>query len=172
MAIEIERKFLVVGDAWRAEAMRSERMAQGYLVGAAALEAGLARASVRVRIAGADARLNIKSATLGIERQEYELALPREDAERMLATLCDGVLEKIRHYVPVGGHTFEVDEFLGANAGLVVAELELPRADAAHPRPPWLGREVSAEARYYNVNLIRHPYARWSAAEREEPTAC
>ncbi|HEX7112913.1 MAG TPA: CYTH domain-containing protein [Mizugakiibacter sp.] len=172
MAIEIERKFLVAGDAWRAEAMRSARMAQGYLVGAAALGAGLARASVRVRLAGGDAWLNIKSATLGIERQEYELALPPEDAERMLATLCDGVIEKIRHYVPIADFTFEVDEFLGANAGLVVAELELPHADAAYPRPPWLGREVSAEARYYNVNLIRHPYARWSAAEREESPAC
>lgn len=172
MGIEIERKFLVIGGAWRAAATRSERMAQGYLVGAAALEAGLARASVRVRIAGGGAWLNVKSATLGIERQEYEAALPVEDAGRMLATLCDGMVEKIRHYVPVAGFTFEVDEFLGANAGLVVAELELPRADADFPRPPWLGREVSAEARYYNVNLIRHPYAHWSAAEREEPTAC
>ena len=84
----------------------------------------------------------------------------------MLATLCDGVLEKIRHFVEVDGMLFEIDEFLGENAGLVVAEVELPAADAPFPRPPWLGREVSALARYYNVNLIDRPYARWSQAER------
>lgn len=166
MPIEIERKFLVVGDTWRGGIARSRRMVQGYLVGAPAVTSGASRSSVRVRIAGGEAWLNIKSSTLGVERQEFEYVIPQADAERMLGTLCDGVVDKWRHYVPVDGHQFEVDEFLGDNAGLVVAELELDRVDAPYPRPPWLGAEVTALARYYNLNLIDHPYARWSAQER------
>ncbi|WP_049620926.1 CYTH domain-containing protein [Frateuria defendens] len=166
MGIEIERKFLLAGESWRDAVEHSEPMAQGYLVGAAALAAGHARASVRVRVAGEAAWLNIKSAQLGVERAEYEVPLPLDDAQAMLAALCDGVLEKVRHHVRVDGALFEIDEFLGANAGLVVAEIELPAADAPFPRPAWLGREVSALARYYNVNLIAHPYAAWSGAER------
>jgi adenylate cyclase len=166
MAVEIERKFLLASDAWRRAVVRSERIAQGYLVGARALQEGHARASVRVRRAGGQAWLNVKSATLGIQRAEFEYPVPPEDAEAMLASLCEGVLEKIRHYVQVEGTLFEVDEFLGDNAGLAVAEVELPAANAGFPRPPWLGREVSALARYYNVNLIAHPFARWSDAER------
>lgn len=166
MGVEIERKFLLRGDGWRGQVDSSERIAQGYLVGARALRDGLARASVRARIAGAQAWLNIKSAQLGIERAEFEYAIPLADAEAMLAGLCDGVLEKFRHLVTVDGVTFEIDEFLGDNAGLVVAEVELDAPDAPFPRPDWLGREVSALGRYYNVNLIEHPYARWTAAER------
>jgi adenylate cyclase len=176
MATEIERKFLLVDERWRQAIARSERIAQGYLVGARALHEGQARASVRVRRAGERAWLNVKSATLGIERAEFEYPVPLEDAQAMLASLCDGVLEKIRHYVEVEGTLFEVDELLGDNAGLVVAEIELPAVEAAFPRPAWLGREVSALARYYNVNLIAHPFARWSDAERAaadgEPACC
>ena len=166
MATEIERKFLLAGDTWRQAIVRSEPMAQGYLVGAQAMVEGHAHASVRVRRAGERAWLNIKSATLGIERAEFEYLIPLEDAQAMLASLCDGVLEKVRHYVEVDGTLFEIDEFLGDNAGLVVAEVELPAADAPFPRPSWLGLEVSALARYYNVNLIAHPFARWTEAER------
>jgi adenylate cyclase len=176
MPIEIERKFLLNGDGWRAQVARSERIAQGYLVGAQAIRDGSARASVRVRRSGGRAWINVKAAQLGVARAEYEAALPPDQADEMLATLCDGVLEKVRHHVPVEGALFEIDEFLGANAGLVVAEIELPAADAPFPRPSWLGREVSALARYYNVNLIAHPYTAWSAAEREatdgEPAPC
>jgi len=153
----------------------SERMAQGYLVSAQALHDGTARASVRVRRAGERAWLNIKSAQLGIERAEFEYSVPIADAEQMLTELCDGVLQKIRHHVTVDGVLFEIDEFFGENAGLVVAEVELPSTDAAFPRPAWLGREVSHLARYYNVNLIAHPYARWTHDERHaagEPTSC
>jgi adenylate cyclase len=166
MGVEIERKFLLRGDGWRAQVGSSERIAQGYLVGAEALRAGLARASVRARIAGERAWLNIKSAELGIQRAEFEYPIPVADAEALLARLCGGVLEKFRHLVTVDGVTFEIDEFLGDNAGLVVAEVELDAPDAPFPRPAWLGREVSALGRYYNVNLIEHPYARWTAAER------
>jgi adenylate cyclase len=171
MGVEIERKFLLSGDGWRGLVESTERLAQGYLVGAGALRAGQARASVRARIAGDRAWLNIKSARLGIERAEFEYPIPLADAEAMLAGLCDGVLEKFRHLVTVDGVTFEIDEFLGDNAGLVVAEVELDAPDAPFPRPAWLGREVSALARYYNVNLIEHPYARWSPAERRADDA-
>ena len=173
MAIEIERKFLLANDGWRAGIERSEAIAQGYLVGAQALRDGTARASVRARLAGTQAWLNIKAARLGIERAEFEYPIPVDDARDLLATLCDGVLEKTRHHVRVDGVLFEVDEFAGDNHGLVVAEVELPAVDAPFPRPSWLGREVSALTRYYNVNLIAHPYRQWSPAERAaEDAAC
>ena len=161
MPVEIERKFLVEGEAWRGEVSQSERMAQGYLAGPPA-----SRCSVRVRVVGDVAHLNVKSATLGVERDEYEYGIPLADAQRMLATLCGQRVEKMRHHVRIDGALFEVDEFLGDNAGLVVAEIELSHADAPFPRPDWLGPEVSALARYYNVNLATHPYSRWSADER------
>ena len=166
MGIEIERKFLLANDDWRQAITTSKHIAQGYLVDVRALRSGMARASVRVRISGEQAWLNIKSVELGISRAEYELPLALADAQTMLDTLCNGVLEKTRHHVDVEGWTFEIDEFLGANRGLVVAELELPEADAAYPRPSWLGREVSNLARYFNVNLLEHPYAEWNEDER------
>jgi adenylate cyclase len=166
MKLEIERKFLVLGDAWRSAAARSETMQQGYLAGPPA-----ARCSVRVRVAGEQAFLNIKAATPGIARDEYEYAIALADAQRMLATLAGDVVEKRRHYVDVDGHLFEVDEFAGSNQGLLVAEIELDRADQAFPRPAWLGAEVSALARYYNLNLATHPYSRWSLAERNADDA-
>jgi adenylate cyclase len=175
MGIEIERKFLLNGDDWRDVVTESERIAQGYLVSAQALHDGTARASVRVRRTGERAWLNIKSAQLGIERAEFEYPVPLADAEQMLADLCDGVVEKIRHHVIVDGVLFEIDEFFGENAGLVVAEVELPTQDAAFPRPSWLGREVSHLARYYNVNLIAHPYLHWTQDERQaagESSSC
>ncbi|HEU4665309.1 MAG TPA: CYTH domain-containing protein [Dokdonella sp.] len=166
MATEIERKFLVVGDAWRTSISRSEPMQQGYLAGPPA-----ARCSVRVRVVGEHAFLNIKSATAGVRRDEYEYAIPGDDARRMLATLAGDKVEKVRHHVVVDGSLFEVDEFSGANAGLVVAEIELAAVDASFPRPAWLGREVSHLARYYNVQLAERPFACWSAAERNADDA-
>lgn len=161
MAVEIERKFLVEGDGWRAGAVRSIAMVQGYLAGPPA-----ARCSVRVRVAGEQAFLNIKSLASGIVRDEYEYPLPPADARRMLDTLAGDVVEKLRHHVVVDGHLFEVDEFGGANAGLVVAEIELASVDARFPRPPWLGPEVSHLGRYYNLCLAARPYAQWNAGER------
>lgn len=154
MPIEIERKFLLASDAWRPLVASSEYLAQGYLGGA--------RSSVRVRIGGERAWLNIKSLDKGVARLEFEYPIPRADAEVMLRELADGpVVSKTRHHVPLGAHLFEIDEFDGDNAGLVVAEVELAHADEAFERAPWLGTEVTDDARYYNINLVRHPYCRW-----------
>jgi adenylate cyclase len=160
MAIEIERKFLVTGDGWRAAADAGTPLRQGYL--SRVTGEGAARSSVRVRTDGERAYLNIKSATLGIRRQEYEYPLPLADAEAMLVELCIGaVVEKTRYHVPVGAHVWEVDVFAGANAGLVVAEIELDDEAEAFQHPAWLGAEVSDDPRYYNVCLAERPYRDW-----------
>jgi adenylate cyclase len=154
MGREIERKFLLRDDAWRAGIERSVHMAQGYL-------GEVSRASVRVRIADRDATINIKSAHPGISRDEFEYAIPLADAEALL-TLCSGwPVIKTRHIVRVGAHTWEIDEFAGANAGLIVAEIELDAPDEEFERPPWLGEEVSEDWRYYNVALAREPFSEW-----------
>lgn len=160
MAIEIERKFLVINDAWRAAADAGTHLRQGYLSRVTGADA--VRSSVRVRTDGERAYLNIKSATLGIRRQEYEYPLPVTDAEAMLADLCVGaVVEKTRYHVPVGAHVWEIDVFSGANAGLVVAEIELDDEAEAFARPEWLGEEVSSDPRYYNVCLAERPFCSW-----------
>ncbi len=155
MATEIERKFLVEGDAWREDAMRSEPMIQGYL-------ASSSDGTVRVRLEGATAHINIKSAGLDIERREYEYVIPVDDAREILDSLCGGrVVRKTRHYCPAGAHTFEIDVFEGANQGLVVAEVELSSRDEDFERPSWLGEEVSGDARYLNNNLATRPFRDW-----------
>ena len=166
MGIEIERKFLLAGDGWRAAAHAVVPMAQGYLNDAASLASGLQKASVRVRIEGDKAFLNIKSRETGPRRQEFELPLPVDDAQALLALCVGGLVEKRRHLVRHGVHLWEVDEFLGDNAGLVVAEIELDAVDETFERPEWLGREVTEETRYFNLALAAHPFSRWDAAER------
>ena len=156
MAQEIERKFLVTGEGWRQGVERSVQYRQGYL-------SSDKTCSIRIRVSEAGAHLNIKSATLGVQRHEYEYAIPLADAHEMLDTLCDGpLIEKTRHYVPHAGHLWEVDVFEGDNAGLVVAEIELEREDEPFDRPAWVGEEVSHDPRYYNVCLVEHPYTRWA----------
>jgi len=166
MGIEIERKFRVMGDGWRGAAHAVVPMAQGYLNDAASIASGAQNASVRVRIEGDVAFLNIKSREAGPRRQEFELPLPVEDAQALLKLCVGGLVEKRRHLVRHGGHLWEVDEFRGDNAGLVVAEIELSSVDEAFSRPAWLGDEVTEEARYYNLALAAHPFSRWDAAER------
>ena len=166
MGIEIERKFLLVGDGWRAQVVKAVRMAQGYINDMAAMRDGRQNASVRVRIAGGEAFLNLKSRELGSTRQEFDYPIPVADAEALLALCVGGRIDKVRHYVQPEGHTWEVDEFAGDNAGLVVAELELASADEAFARPAWLGREVTQELRYYNLALAERPYSRWNAQEK------
>ena len=158
MPREIERKFLLKSDAWRTEVRRSRQMSQGYL-------ASGGRASVRVRIAGEAAWLNIKIGAMVASRQEYEYAVPLNEAQELLDAVEGPLIEKTRHYVEQGGATFEIDEFHGDNAGLIVAEIELEREDAPFPRPPWLGAEVTQLRRYYNVCLVTHPYRAWTEAE-------
>ena len=155
MGREIERKFLLRDARWRAGVTRSTPMRQGYMGSSPTV-------SIRVRVAGEQAWLNFKGATLGIARHEFEYAIPRADADEMLALFCgERALDKTRHLVPYGDHVWEIDEFHGANAGLVVAELELTHEDETFAYPPWIGEEISNERRYYNVCLIDHPYADW-----------
>lgn len=154
MGIEIERKFLVGSDGWRQQAESQIRFSQGYL------SRDPAR-TVRVRIAGDAAFLTIKGATTGATRAEFEYAVPLSDAQQLLA-MCDGpVVEKVRHLCPFEGMTWEVDEFLGANAGLVVAEIELAAEGQVFARPAWLGAEVTGDARYVNANLAVRPFTSW-----------
>ena len=156
MATEIERKFLVTGTQWRQAP--GVRICQGYL------NRDKER-TVRVRIAGDKAWLTIKGVSRGAARLEFEYAIPPAEAEQLLA-LCDGpVVQKIRHTLPYKGFTWEVDEFLEENAGLVVAEIELLAEDQPFERPAWLGREVTDDPRYFNANLAVQPYRDWRGAE-------
>ena len=165
MGIEIERKFLVRGDAWRAQVSRRIAMDQGYLGGE--------HCSVRVRLEGEVAMLNIKSREAGASRIEFEYALPLADAHEMLERLSGPRVTKTRHHVEVDGALFEVDEFAGANAGLIVAEIELDAVDAPFPRPDWLGREITDEVRFYNLRLAESPFSTWpDRAALIEEIAC
>jgi len=171
MGIEIERKFLVTGDGWRAAAHKVVPMAQGYLNDLAAMDAGAdgrapMKASVRVRIAGDEAFLNLKSRELGHTRQEFDYPIPVADARALLDLCVGGLVDKRRHYVQHHGHLWEVDEFLGDNAGLVVAEIELESADAAFDKPEWIGREVTDASRYYNLALATRSFSLWDELER------
>jgi adenylate cyclase len=160
MATEIERKFLVTGDAWRDQADQGVRYRQGYLTSLA--PGGETKVSIRVRTQGNAAYLNIKSATLGIRRQEFEYPIPAADAKAMLEKLYVGaVVEKTRYHVTFQEHVWEIDVFHGDNAGLIVAELELSDEQEIFTRPAWLGDEVSEDTRYYNVCLAQHPYKDW-----------
>ena len=167
MPIEIERKFLVSGDGWRAAAHKVVPMAQGYLNDLALVDGGAMNASVRVRIEGGEARLNLKSRELGASRQEFDYPIPLADARALLALCVGGLVDKHRHYVVFEGHLWEVDEFLGDNAGLVVAEIELSGVDEAFARPAWLGPEATHAQRYYNLALASRPYSQWREDERE-----
>jgi adenylate cyclase len=167
MAVEIERKFIVISDAWRAAAREVVAMAQGYLNDLATVDSGAMNTSVRVRIAGDEAFLNLKSRQLGHTRQEFDYPIPVVDARSLLALCVGGVIDKRRHYVELAGHLWEIDEFLGDNAGLVVAEIELHRADEAFAKPEWLGVEATNALRYYNLALASRPYSQWREDERE-----
>ncbi|MBK6763810.1 MAG: CYTH domain-containing protein [Micrococcales bacterium] len=154
MGVEIERKYLVVGDAWRAQVVSATRIVQGYLA--------RGEVTVRARIRGDRAYLTIKGRSQGIARSEFEYEIPVPDAEAMLTELAEGpVVEKTRHLIDVGGHTWELDVFAGANEGLVMAEVELADADEQFDLPQWAGEEVSDDPRYYNVNLAREPFSQW-----------
>lgn len=154
MAQEIERKFLVRGDGWRALA-KGTPLRQGYLNSEK-------ERTVRVRVAGDKAFLTVKGVTVGATRPEYEYEIPLADAHAMLDRLAERpLIEKTRYAIPVSGLLWEVDEFHGANAGLVIAELELTDEAQSFTKPDWVGEEVTDDPRYFNVNLIRHPFKAW-----------
>jgi len=155
MPTEIERKFLLKNDSWRKDADEGIHMVQAYM-------SSNDKSSIRIRIYGDSANLNIKSKTLGIQRSEYEYPIPLEQAKEMLESLCDKpYIEKTRFHVMHDGHKWEVDVFAGENEGLIVAELELESVDETFTRPDWLGEEVSDDPRYYNICLVNHPYKNW-----------
>jgi len=155
MAIEIEKKFLLRNDGWRKQSDAGTAFKQGYLIGSD-------KTSVRVRIEGEQANINIKSATLGITRQEFEYAIPMDDAEELLESLCEKpLIEKTRYHITQDNHLWEIDVFEGDNAGLIVAEIELGSENEAFTTPDWLGIEVSDDSRYYNVCLLNHPFCNW-----------
>lgn len=166
MPIEIERKFLVAGDGWRSAAHAVVPMVQGYLNDLGVMDRGEQKASVRVRIQGDAAFLNLKSRESGHTRQEFDYPIPVADARALLALCVGGLVDKRRHLVRHEGHLWEVDEFLGDNAGLVVAELELDTAGEGFVKPSWAGREVTDAPRYYNLALASRPYSQWSGDER------
>lgn len=166
MALEIERKFLLRDDGWRAQVQRSVPMAQAYLNDLQAIDGGAVGASVRVRIEGEAARLNLKSREVGRSRQEFDYPIPMDDARALMALAVGLRVEKTRHFVAHGAHVWEIDEFGGDNAGLVVAEIELAHLDEDFARPGWLGAEVTLQTRYYNLALAARPFCRWNAAER------
>lgn len=159
MGKEIERKFLVINDNWRANIGRSANYAQGYLNEPISC-------SVRVRIEDDSARLNIKRVQIGASRDEFEYPIPLADAEKLMTMVLGPTVIKTRHFVQVGTHEWEIDEFLGDNSGLIVAELELDSEDELFEIPAWLGKEVTEEARYYNVFLSQKPYNQWTSAEK------
>ena len=160
MAQEIERKFLVKSDSWRAQAVSSSRIIQGYLTAAGT--------TVRVRLRDDEAFLTVKGKSSGVTRSEYEYSIPVDDAREMLETLAlDPPVDKIRYIVPASGGLFwEVDEYFGANAPLFTAEIELPAEDTPFDIPQWLGKDVSMDSRYTNRALSRKPYSLWSQEEK------
>ena len=154
MGTEIERKFLVTGDEWRAMAT-GVFYSQGYLC----LEK---ERTVRVRIAGDKAFLTVKGKSSGISRMEYEYPIPLEDARVLLAQLCvQPVIEKKRYRIHYQGFVWEVDEFFGENEGLLVAEIELAAEEQVFEKPSWVGEEVSFDRRYANAGLVKNPYSSW-----------
>lgn len=153
MGAEIERKFLVA-PTWK-PSDEGTYFKQGYL-------SSVKERVVRVRIAGTKAKLTVKGITTGVTRSEFEYEIPVADAQAMLDICEQPLIEKRRHLETVGGKQFEIDVFLGANQGLVIAELELASEDEAFDKPPWLGAEVSGDERYYNNNLIAKPFTTWT----------
>jgi adenylate cyclase len=156
MAIEIEHKFLLANNDWRKQIQKSVKYRQGYL-------SSQPTSSIRVRISDNQAWLNIKSATIGTQRLEFEYEIPMSDADEIIENLCrKPVIDKTRHFITIADVTWEIDEFEGENKGLIIAEIELPFAGKEFAKPHWLGKEVTHELRYYNNNLSTYPYSKWN----------
>ena len=156
MSQEIERKFLVKDDSYKQMASSFSHIIQGYICRTTGR-------TVRVRLRDEKAYLTIKGPSLdgGLSRYEWEHEISGREALELMQLCERGVIDKVRYLVPYGGHTFEVDEFFGANEGLVMAEVELDAVDEAFERPPFLGEEVTGDRRYYNSCLTASPYKDW-----------
>ncbi len=154
MTIEIERRFLLKNDSWRALAGEPEIMRQGYL----SVEK---ERTIRVRIIGNRAWLTLKGYISDVARSEFEYEIPLPHAETMMRTMCPFKLEKRRYKINYQGFVFEIDEYFGENVPLIVAELELPDEDAAFAKPEWLGEEITCNGRFTNAYLSKHPYSEW-----------
>ena len=155
MSLEIERKFLVLSDAWQNSAIRHTKIRQAYLDSSA-------KVSVRVRIKDdGSATLTLKSRSSKLRRREFEYPIPTSDAEELVSLSGGRIVEKVRHIVPCGNLNWEIDVFSGNNLGLVTAEVELPDENHQFELPPWIGSEVTGQDRYYNGTLAQHPYASW-----------
>lgn len=154
--VEIERKFLVKGD-FKPFAYKKEKIVQGYITSFSEDK------SVRIRIKNKKGYITIKgkSNEAGTIRFEWEKEISLEDAEQLLKISEPGVIDKVRHYIKAGNHTFEVDEFHGENKGLIIAEIELKSENEEFEKPAWLGEEVTGNVRYYNSQLIKYPYSKW-----------
>ena len=153
MGQEIERKFLVNGNAWRSLAA-GQVYRQGYLP--------TQECTVRVRVVGEIGFLTIKGPSVGISRAEFEYQIPVQDAQEMMDTLCvSPLIEKLRYRIQLNGLTWEVDEFMGDNAGLILAEVELEDEGQTIDLPEWIGKEVSGDPRYFNASLVKHPFSQW-----------
>lgn len=154
MAVEIERKFLLIGDEWKELAIGTGYR-QGYLCSDN-------KRTVRVRTAGSRGYLTVKGKTVGTARAEYEYEIALADADEMLENLCEKpLIEKMRYKIPFANHVWEVDEFLGENEGLILAEVELKRENEDFLKPNWIGQEVTGDHRYYNASLARFPFRNW-----------
>jgi len=157
MGTEIERKFLTTNNNWKHLPSQKADYTQGYF-------ATNKDCSIRVRVTEDAASINIKSATLGIYRSEFDYPIPVNDARELLGTLCiHPLIEKTRYKILYDNHTWEVDVFSGENEGLIVAEIELKSIDEEFTKPDWIGEEVSDDPRYYNVCLVERPYKNWSS---------
>ncbi len=157
---EIERKFLVIGDAWR-ELATSFQFCQGYIYSSQ-------HCFVRIRKESNQAFLTVKGPKSGIARPEFEYPIPPQDAEELLQTLANKpLIYKTRHKLPMGQHIWEIDEFEGDNTGLIVAEIELESENTPFEKPSWLGQEVTHDARYRNAALARFPYCQWSEEDKK-----
>lgn len=154
MAREIERKFLVRDQSFK-EGIKPVLIRQGFI-------STEKNKVIRVRIAGDQAFLTLKTNGSGISRDEYEYAIPPKDAEELILRMCGtALIEKYRYRLTCHGHEWEVDEFLGSNSGLIVAEIELQSEEEEFAKPPWLGEEVSHDVRYFNASLVNNPYSKW-----------
>ena len=152
MAIEIERKFLVLNDDWKVGP--GNYFSQGYLNREQ-------ERTIRIRVAGDKAYLTIKSSITSISRAEFEYEIPKIDAEQLLKICNQPIIEKTRYLFEYQGFTWEIDEFAGDNEGLVIAEIELQSEQQSFEKPQWLGEEVTDDARYYNSNLVTYPFKEW-----------